>query len=105
MEMGQNPTEVIMPHPRYRPDEIAARGLELYECDIRALVEPEHTGQYLVVDIETGDYELDEDPPTVTERAATRWPGALLYGLRVGHPAWGHVRPVGRGFSPSSSSP
>lgn len=80
-----------MPHPRYRPEEIAARGLELYERSIRSRVEPEHTGKYLVVDIESGDYELDEDPTTVTERAAARWPGAPLYGLRVGHLAWGHI--------------
>ena len=82
-----------MPHPRYAPEEIAARGRELYERQIRAHVEPEHLGKYLVVDIETGNYDLDEDATVVTERAASRWPGAPLYGIRIGHSSWGRIGP------------
>ena len=47
-----------MGHPRYTKEEIAARGQAIYEQRIRAKVEPEHIGKFLIIDIETGDYEL-----------------------------------------------
>jgi hypothetical protein len=76
---------------RYTKEEIAARGQAIYEQQIRALVEPEHIGKYLVIDIETGDYEIDDDGLAVSEKAAAKRPGAPLFGLRVGYPAWGRI--------------
>ena len=35
-------------------EEIAARGEEIYEAEIRSKVEAQYKGQYLVLDIETG---------------------------------------------------
>ena len=41
----------------------------------------------MVIDIETGDYELDADDLAATKRALAKRPGAVLYGLRIGSPA------------------
>ena len=76
-----------MPYPQYTPDEVAQRGEAIYEQQIRARVEPEHQGQFVVIDIETGDYELDADDLVATKRALAKRPGAVLYGLRIGSPA------------------
>ena len=75
-----------MPYPQYTPEEVAQRGEAMYEREIRARVEPEHMGQFVVIDIETGDYELDADDLAATKRALAKRPGAVLYGLRVGFP-------------------
>ena len=76
-----------MPYPQYTPEEVAQRGESMYERQIRARVEPEHMGQFVVIDIETGDYELDVDDLVATKRALAKRPGAVLYGLRIGSSA------------------
>ena len=57
-----------MGHPRYTSEEIAARGKAIYDEKIRAKVEPQHTGKFLIIDIETGDYEMDEDEFAASRR-------------------------------------
>ena len=37
-----------------------------------------------VIDIETGEYEVDDDALTASKRALAKYPGAAIYGLRVG---------------------
>jgi hypothetical protein len=75
-----------MPYAKYTPEEVATRGQMLYEQHIRAKVETENKGKFLVVDIETGAYEIDEDDLKATKRALAKRPEAVLYGLRIGYP-------------------
>ena len=75
-----------MPYAKYTPEEVATRGEVLYEQHIRAQVEAENQGKFLVVDIETGAYEIDEDDLTATKRVLAKRPEAVLYGLRIGSP-------------------
>jgi hypothetical protein len=73
-------------HPRYTSQEIVRRGEEIYARQIRDQVEAKHKGQFLVLDIETGDYEIDSDELAAVDRAKARHPDAALYVLRVGFP-------------------
>ena len=75
-----------MPHPRYTSDEIVERGQALYDREISTLVEAIHKGKYLVLDIETGEYEIDRNDLAALERARAKKPDAALYILRVGYP-------------------
>ena len=68
-------------------EEIAARGEEIYERAIRSKVESQFDGFFLVLDIETGEYELDRDDLVATKRMLAKHPDAVLYGLRIGHRA------------------
>ena len=74
-----------MPHPRYASDEIVRRGQALYEEKIRPQVELTQKGKFLVLDIETSDYEIDVDELAAVKRAKAKNPNAALYILRVGH--------------------
>lgn len=77
-----------MPHPRISNDEIARRGEELYEREIRNTVETEENiGKIIVIDVETGDYEIDKDGVAANRRALAKHPGAALLGLRIGYDA------------------
>ena len=49
-----------MPYTRYTPQEVESRGEAMYMQQIRNKVDPQHEGQFLVIDIETGDYEIHE---------------------------------------------
>ena len=73
-----------MPYPGYTTDEVGRRGRELYEKKLRAQVESGHAGQFLVLDIVTGDYEIAEEDLTASDRLLARNPHAVLYGLRIG---------------------
>jgi hypothetical protein len=67
--------------------EIAERGREIYEREIRERVEEEHAGAFLVIDVTTGDYEIADDDLTASDRALAKNPRAIIYGLRIGEPA------------------
>jgi hypothetical protein len=75
-----------MPHTRYSSDEIAERGQDLYDREIRDKLDPSARGKFLVLDIETGEYEIDVDQRSALKRVRAKHPGAALYLLRVGHP-------------------
>lgn len=67
--------------------EVARRGQQIYDKRIRADVEEEHRGKFLVVDVRTGEYEMDEDDSVAFDRALEKNPKAILYGIRIGEPA------------------
>ena len=68
-------------------EEIARRGREIYEREIRPGVERDHDGRFLVVEVTTGRYEIDDDELTAFDRAREHNPDGLLFGLRVGRRA------------------
>ena len=74
-----------MSHPRYTSSEIAQRGQALYDQQIRDQIDPGAKGKFLVLNIETGDYELDADELAALRRAKVKNPDAPLYILRVGY--------------------
>ena len=69
----------------------AERGAKFYEDKLRGLLEPGHNGKYVVIDVESGQYELDADHLAASDRAAARWPGARLYATRVGTGSLGRI--------------
>ena len=70
----------------YTPEEVGRRGEEIYHQQIRPRVEAGNRGKFLVLDIKTGDYEIDAEDVVATQRLLARKPHAVLYGLRIGHP-------------------
>ena len=76
-----------MPTPRYSPEETVRRGKEWYDREIRPKVEADNFGKRLIINIETGEYEIDEDSLVATRRLLARDPDAQLYGMRIGFPA------------------
>ncbi|MGH8072429.1 MAG: hypothetical protein ACRERE_45785 [Candidatus Entotheonellia bacterium] len=72
------------PHPRYSKAEFARRGDELYEREIRPRVEPSDEGKFVVIDIDTGAYEIDEDELAALDRLMARNSDAQLWVTRVG---------------------
>ncbi len=74
-----------MLHPTLADAEIDRRGQELYTQTLRARVEtPENVGKQIVINVETGAYEIDDDGLAASRRLLARDPAAALYGLRIG---------------------
>jgi hypothetical protein len=68
-------------------EQIAERGERIYGERLRATLEPEHRGRFFVLDIVSGDYEVDEEDIGATSRLLLRKPDGILYGLRIGYAA------------------
>jgi|GEM_PF-561410 len=60
-------------HPR---EELARRGKELYESQIRQQVEANHFGKIVAIDVETGIFEVDDDTLVASDRLLERCPDA-----------------------------
>ncbi len=79
-------------------DEIADQGQALYEQRLRDRVEAACFGQYLVIDIASGDYEIGPEHLATAKRLRAHLPDASLYGIKIGYPATvaigGTLRPL-----------
>ena len=76
-----------MPYANASPEQVAAQGEAIYEEQIRTKVEARHAGEFLVLDIRTGSYEIAQDDLAATKRMLAKQPDGVLYGLRIGYPA------------------
>lgn len=94
---------VIRGHPRYSTQEIVERGKELYEQQIREKVEAEENlGKFVIIDIETGDFEINDDEIAASQRAHARHPGGAFFGMRIGYQASAYSEAPGSGLSRDS---
>ena len=76
-----------VPHGKYTVDEICDRGEKIYEEQIKHLVEPRENGKFIAIDIESGDYEIDEDDIAAEDRLNARRPGFEGFLGMVGYEA------------------
>lgn len=70
--------------PRYSKEEFARRGDEIYERAVRPHVGEDDLGKFVVIDIETDDFEVDADELAASDRLLARNPNAQVWLTRVG---------------------
>lgn len=93
----QAASEEVPVAPSLRPSrlasgEVAARGKEWYERDIRHKVNtPENKGKALVINVDTGEYEMDDNGDAALTRARAKHPESLFLRMRVGYKAYGKM--------------
>lgn len=75
---------MVILQPHYSKEEFARRGDEIYERNIRPLVEAGNEGKYVAIDIETGDYEVDADELAASDRLLARLPEAQIWLRQIG---------------------
>lgn len=69
------------------PEEVTRRGDALYQDAIRSQVEAQHPGEFVLIDIDSGAYEVDADDMAAEARLYARRPNGVMYLLRIGAPA------------------
>jgi hypothetical protein len=76
---------VFMSKPKLNGEEITQRGKELYQNAIRPQVEtPENIGKIISINVETGEYEIDDDLLVTSLRLRTKQADAALWTERIG---------------------
>lgn len=73
-----------LPRSDQEREEIARRGDELYEREIRPRLQPEDEGKFVLIDVESGDYEIERDELAASDRLLARRPGARVWMRQVG---------------------
>ncbi len=67
-------------------EEVARRAKQLYESVIREQVEvEENIGKMVIIDIETGDYEVDKTGLQASRNLSAKHPYARLFGICIGY--------------------
>jgi hypothetical protein len=66
-------------------DEIVEKGQHIYEA-IKDKLEPEHRGEIVAIEVETGDYFLGRRVIEATDKAREKYPDKVFYVARVGFP-------------------
>lgn len=85
---------MVIRQPRYSKEEFARRGDEIYERDIQPRVETGNEGKFVVIDVESGAYEIDADELAASDRLLARCPDAQAWMMRIGSR---HARRFGAG--------
>ena len=63
-----------------------------YERELLPKLLATEKGKILVLDVESGDYEVDADLLAASDRLQDRRPGVFEYTFRIGYPAVGKLR-------------
>lgn len=66
---------------------LGRRAQELYERLRPGIETPENIGKLIVMEVESGDYEIDDMGVETSRRLQNRHPDATLYALRIGYKA------------------
>ena len=72
------------PKLRYSKEEFARRGDGIYDRDVSPHVGPADEGKFVVIDIETGEYEIDQDELAASDRLLARRLNVQMWTRRVG---------------------
>lgn len=65
-------------------EEVARRGDEIYEREVLPHLGPEDEGKFALIDVATGDYEVDRDEIAASDRLLARRPAARVWIRQVG---------------------
>jgi hypothetical protein len=67
-------------------EEVARRARALYDSRIRPQVEQEENiGKMVIINVETGEFRVDETGLEAARRLREKQPNARLFGLRIGY--------------------
>ncbi len=67
-------------------DQLAGLGKDIFDRQVRPALRPDDDGKYVAIDVETGDYEIDEDDYAAVKRLRSRKPAADVWLMRAGYP-------------------
>ena len=72
--------------PRYSKEEFHRRGEAIFEREIQQTLKGANKNDFVLIDIETGAFEVDPDELVAAKRLDARVPDAQVWMRRVGSP-------------------
>lgn len=77
---------MTMPPTTRRLEALAGLGGAIFDRHVRQALRPEDDGTCVAIDVETGDYAMDEDDYVAVVRLRSRQPAADIWLMRAGYP-------------------
>ena len=77
----------MMQSKRVNAKRLSEVGERLYEEKLKSKLEPQHNGEIVVIDAESGDYFLGKNLYEANENARKKYPNNVFYAIKVGYPA------------------
>ena len=65
------------------PDELVSKGERIY-FEKKDVLEREHYGEYIIIEVETGEMFIDKDKLQAIQAAQKNHPGKLFYIVQIG---------------------
>jgi len=69
---------------RYTPEKLALRALEVFDENVRPMLQPADDGKFVAIDVDSGAYVADVDDYSAVTRLRTSNPNAEIWLGRVG---------------------
>ena len=66
-------------------DDLVALGKKFYEEKLKAILEPEHNGEYIAIEPYSEMYFVDKNSTQVALKALAEMPGKKFYFARIGY--------------------
>ena len=70
--------------PPYSKEEFARRGDDIYDRVVAPRLKQEDLGKVVLMDVDSEDYEIDQDEIAASDRLLARKPGARVWFTRAG---------------------
>lgn len=67
-------------------DDLVTLGKKFYEEKLKAILEPEHNGEFVAIEPYLGRYVLDKDLTQATLNALKEMPDSKFFFIRIGYP-------------------
>ena len=74
------------------PEWLASQGEMLYTTRIKALVEPAHIGEYIAIEVDSGDYFLGNTLVKAATKARATYPDRCFHFIKIGSPVVRRLR-------------
>lgn len=74
------------------PDALATQGEMLYTQHIKAIVEPAHIGEYIAIEVGSGDYFLGSTLVEAATKARIAYPKHGFHFIKIGSPVVRRLR-------------
>lgn len=78
--------------PRHTPEDLARLGSDVFEHSVRPMLRAEDEGKFVAIDIQTGEYEVDDDDYSAVARLRSRNSKAEIWLAKIGQPAAYQIR-------------
>jgi hypothetical protein len=86
----------VLEMPQMTSEEVASRADEIYARRFKAVLEPEHRGEFLALDVLSEEYELGANKYETVERLIARLARHRIFLMRVGFEAAAEIGALAR---------
>lgn len=73
-----------MTQPFYSPDDVIKKGEAIYFSRLKDELEPTHSGETVVIEVDSGEYFINKDVLVAVNEARAKFPDKLFYIATIG---------------------